>query len=144
MLAEAYLAATREKKKNGQHKSALVVSPTHAEGGRITATIRATLKAEDKLGEERTLATWLSAQPRCRERRRCQLRVGEHAAIPPELPGHKSGSRLVVAQDAAVPVQYANRFEVYRPATLALAVGDRVRVTANGRSKDGKHKLANG
>ncbi len=32
-LAAAYLAAVAEKKKDGEHKSALVVSPTHAEGG---------------------------------------------------------------------------------------------------------------
>ena len=32
-LAAAYLAAVAEKKKDGKPKSALVVSPTHAEGG---------------------------------------------------------------------------------------------------------------
>ena len=51
-----------EKKKNGKEKSALVISPTHAEGNKITATIRAALKAKGKLGEERTLATWVPAQ----------------------------------------------------------------------------------
>ena len=35
-LADAYLAAVAEKKRNGEHKSALVVSPTHAEADRIT------------------------------------------------------------------------------------------------------------
>ena len=32
-LAAAYLAAVAEKKQGGKTKSALVVSPTHAEGG---------------------------------------------------------------------------------------------------------------
>ena len=33
---------------------------------------------------------------------------------------------------------------MYRPTQLALAVGDRVRVTAGGKTKDGKHRLSNG
>ena len=36
-LAAAYLSAAAEKKKDGKPKSALVVSPTHAEADRITA-----------------------------------------------------------------------------------------------------------
>ena len=42
------------------------------------------------------------------------------------------------------PTELANRFETYRPSQLALAVGDRVRVTAGGKTKDGKHRLSNG
>ena len=42
------------------------------------------------------------------------------------------------------PTELAKRFEVYRPVQLALAVGDRVRVTAGGKTKDGKHRLSNG
>ena len=45
-LAAAYLAAVAEKKRGGENKSALVVSPTHAEAQRITQAIRAGLKAE--------------------------------------------------------------------------------------------------
>ena len=33
---------------------------------------------------------------------------------------------------------------MYRPTQFALAVGDRVRVTAGGKTKDGKHRLSNG
>src|SRR5262249_28245932 len=36
------------------------------------------------------------------------------------------------------------RFEVYRPVQLALAKGDRIRLTAGGKTKDGKHRLNNG
>lgn len=42
------------------------------------------------------------------------------------------------------PVAYTDRFEVFRPGALAVAVGDRLRVTARGATKDGRHKLANG
>ena len=59
-------------------------------------------------------------------------------------PGHPKGSRLVVGGTDRPPVGYADRFEVYRPARLSLAAGDRVRVTANGTTRDGKHALRNG
>ncbi len=49
-----------------------------------------------------------------------------------------------MAEGEKLPLDHAERFEVYRPSSLALAVGDRIRVTAGGKSKDGKHRLANG
>ncbi len=59
-LAEAYLAAAAERKADGSLKRALVVSPTHTEGHRITAVIRGELAAKGKLGEEREFS------PTCR------------------------------------------------------------------------------
>jgi len=50
-----------------------------------------------------------------------------------------------VGEDSKPPTELAKRFEVYRPARIALAAGDRVRVTAGGgKTKDGKHRLNNG
>ena len=45
---------------------------------------------------------------------------------------------------ASKPLRYAERYEVYRPAQLTLAVRDRVRITVNGWDKSGKHRLKNG
>ena len=59
-------------------------------------------------------------------------------------PGYKKGSRLIVGEGIKPPTELAKRFEVYRPTQFALAVGDRVRVTAGGKTKDGKHRLSNG
>ena len=59
-------------------------------------------------------------------------------------PAYKKGSRLIVGEGVKPPTELANRFEAYRPAQLALAVGDRVRITAGGKTKDGKHRLSNG
>src|SRR5262249_46497571 len=58
-LAGAYLAAVAERKRNGEHRTALVVPPTHAEAARITHAIRDTLKSQEKLGKERTFDVWL-------------------------------------------------------------------------------------
>ena len=49
----------REKKANGEYKSALVVSPTHAEAGTITAAIRAGLKPKASISDEQVVNTWV-------------------------------------------------------------------------------------
>jgi conjugative relaxase-like TrwC/TraI family protein len=145
VLANSYLAAAAEKHKNGEQKTALVISPTHAEGAKITATIRASLKAQGKLGEERTLATWLPAQLTPAQKADATfLDAGSMLQLHQNIPGHKKGSRIVMEEGSTPPVEYADRFEVYRPGQLTLAKGDRIRITVNGKTKDGKHKLANG
>ena len=57
---DADLAAVAEKKRDGKPKSALVVSPTHAEASRITQAIRDGLKAQGKLGKERIVQGWVA------------------------------------------------------------------------------------
>ena len=59
-LSDAYMEAVAEKKKNGEYKSALVVSPTHAEGDKITQAIRDGLKADGRLGKERIVNAWVA------------------------------------------------------------------------------------
>ncbi len=144
-LAEAYLAAIRERKRGGGTKSALVVSATHAEGRRITLAIRTALKAAGKLGDERTLAAWTPAHLTGPQKAdAANYDAGDLLQFHQNAPGQPNGSRLLVADGAKLPLAYADRFEVYRPAALTLAVNDRVRVTANGKTKDGRHKLRNG
>jgi len=145
VLAQAYLSAVLEKDNKGEQKTALVVSPTHAEGDRITRFIRNALKEDGKLGQERTLATWVSARLTDPEKGDAtQYEPGDLLQFHQNAPGQKNGSRLILAEGTKPPVEYADRFEVYRPAQLTLAEGDRIRVTSNGKSKDGKHKLTNG
>lgn len=143
-LSDAYLAAVSEKKKNGEYKSALVVSPTHAEGKRIADAIRASLKAQGRLGKERTVNTWGPAHLTQAEKAdRTQYEPGDLVQFHKNAKGYRKGTRLVVGEGAEPPTGLADRFEVYRPVELALAIGDRVRITAGGKSKDGR-KLHNG
>ena len=144
-LASAYLAATGETNHDGEHKSALVVSATHAEAARITEAIRETLQTQGKLGKERTLDAWIPAHlTEAQKADPAHYSTGDMIQFHQHAPGHRKGSRLVVTEDTQLPLQHPARFEVFRPARLELAVGDRVRVTANGRSKDGKHRISNG
>lgn len=144
-LAAAFLAAVAEKKRNGDPKSALVVSPTHAEGNQITEAIRAGLKAKGKLGKERIVPTWVSTHlTDAQKKDATQYEPGYLVQFHQNAKGFKKGSRLIVGEEAAVPTELAERFEVYRPTQLALASGDRIRVTTGGTTKDGKHRLSTG
>ena len=144
-VSAAYLAAVSETKRGGIHKTALVVSPTHAEGDRITEAIRAGLKAKGKLGEQRIVDTWVSAHlTDAQKADSTEYELGDLLQFHQNAPGFKKGSRLILGQEVEPPTRLANRFEAYRPARLALAVGDRVRITAGGKTKDGKHRLSNG
>jgi conjugative relaxase-like TrwC/TraI family protein len=144
-LATAYLAAVAEKKKDGKPKSALVVSPTHAEGKRITDAIRVGLKAQGKLGKERLVDAWVPAH--LTDAQKADPTVydaGELLQFHQNAKGYQKGTRVIVCDGVRPPTELADRFEAYRPAQLALAVGDRIRVTAGGRTSDGKHRLSNG
>jgi len=144
-LAAAYLAAVDEKKPGGETATALVVSPTHAEAARITGAIRQALKAEGQLSDERTTAAWTPANLTAAQKADpTNYEPGDLIQFHQNAPGHKKGSRLVVGEGQKLPLDYADRFEVYRPSKLQIAVGDRIRVTAGGKTKDGKHRLANG
>ena len=143
-LAAAYLAAVREKKRNGQAKSALVVTPTHAEAALITQAIRDGLKAQGKLGKERIIEAWVPTHLTDAEKSDSTMfDAGNLVQFHQNAVGFKKGTRLILSEDVKAPTGLAKRFEVYRPTQLALAVGDRIRITAGGKTKNGK-RLSNG
>jgi ATP-dependent exoDNAse (exonuclease V) alpha subunit len=158
-MAEAYLAASAEKKRGGQLKTALVVAPTHAEIDRITGVIRRELAAKEMLGDlqktekdkppkrvfkEYEFNTWIPQHLTEAERGEGRsYSPGDMVQFHQNVRGYKSGSRLIVG-DAVPPLAHAKHFQVYRPTTIKLAAGDRLRITANGKTADGKHRLNNG
>ena len=66
---------------------------------------------------------------------RPQYDPGDLIQFHQNAPGYTKGSRLVVGDGVKPPVELAKRFEAYRPVQLALAVGDRIRVTAAARPR---------
>jgi hypothetical protein len=144
-LAAAYLSAAAERKRDGSPKSLLVVSPTHAEAKRITEAIRDGLKDRGKLSKERIIEAWVPTHLTDAEKTDpTQYDSGDMIQFHQNAKGYTKGARLIVGEGATPPVELANRFELYHATHLALAVGDRIRVTAGGKTKDGKHKLSNG
>lgn len=138
-LANDYVASV----KGG--RSALVVSPTHAEGALVTETIRQALRAEGRLEGEEHRVTTLSRVDLTEAQRgqRGSYRPGDVLQFHQNANGFPLGARLVVGEGTPLPLDQAARFQVYRPEQLAVATGDRVRVTKGGQTKDG-HKLETG
>ncbi len=58
--------------------------------------------------------------------------------------GFTRGERITVTDPAAVPLEHASKFSLYRPETITLAEGDRIRFTGRVKTLDGKHTLING
>ena len=144
-LADAYLSASAEKKNDGKQKSALVVSPTHTEAARITQAIRSGLKTQGKLSEERTIQAWIPTHlTDAQKADETEYESGDMLEFHQNARGHKKGSRIIVADGVEPPMGLVSRFDVYRPVELSLSVGDRIRITAGGKTKDGHHRLSNG
>jgi conjugative relaxase-like TrwC/TraI family protein len=152
-LATDYVAAVKA------GKSALVISPTHAEGERVTQEIRSKLKTAGKLGTgERELVQlknlqWTEAQ---RDDDR-NYQAGQVVQFHQNIAVFRRGERVTVmgrdergvsvfrqdGQNTSLPLDMAARFQVYESRAFNLAPGDWVRVTQNGFTKDG-HRLNNG
>ncbi len=149
----------------GGGRSALVVSPTHAEGERIAGAIRALQREEGFLrGEERTFLRlrdtgWTEAQRQDPTRYTQGMVAHFHQNAKGILAGDKcdimvrtsrEGERTVEARTprgvtVMLPLQQADRYQVYHRDEIRLAVGDRVRITKNGRSADDRGgRLTNG
>jgi conjugative relaxase-like TrwC/TraI family protein len=152
-LATDYVAAVKA------GKSALVISPTHAEGERVTQEIRSKLKAAKQLGsDEREFVQLKNLQWTEAQRGDAQnYKAGQVVQFHQNITGFRRGERVtvigrdergvsVVRQDghnASLPLDMAARFQVSESREIGLAPGDWVRVTQNGFTKDG-HRLNNG
>lgn len=126
-------------------KSALVVAPTHREGECVTGEIRNALKQGGRIaGDERTVPVLAPLHLTTAERGdAASLVPGDVVEFHQNAPGIRKGQRLVAGRDA-VPLEQAARFSVFQAAEVRLAPGDLIRITRNGKTADGKHRLNNG
>lgn len=140
-LAGEYVRSIKE------GKTALVVSPTHREGDRITGTIRAELKAAGKVGKaDREVSTLIDTKLTESERRDPTSYSREDVLVFHQnaAGGFQRGQRVAVSELSELPLDQAARFSVFRPGSIGVAPGDTLRVTKNGTTADGAHRLNNG
>jgi conjugative relaxase-like TrwC/TraI family protein len=128
-------------------KTVLVVSPTHAESKAITSAIRTELRAAGRLGTEDHEFTRLVAVDSSQAERG---QASTYRSGPLVLQFHQNckggftkGDRLNVTDPSMVPLDQADKFSLYRPETIVLTEGDRLRFTGNVKTLDG-HCLKNG
>jgi conjugative relaxase-like TrwC/TraI family protein len=127
-------------------KTALVVSPTHFEGDKITAEIRQTLKERGDLGrDERSFRVLHNVNLTEAERGdTVNFAPGDVLIFHQNAKGHNRGERVNATGVDKLPLDQAARFQVFHRENIMLAPGDRVRITHNGKTADGKHDLRNG
>jgi len=126
-------------------KTALIVSPTHFEADRLTDAIRQALRAAGRLmTDERGFTVLENANLTTAERQDAvNYQPGDIIRFHQNARGYGRGERLEV-NGAPLPLDQAARFQLFHSATLRLAPGDLVRITQNGMTADGKHRLNNG
>ncbi len=127
-------------------QSALVVSPTHAEGDRITSEIRQGLKSKGRLSHEDHSFVTLEGSGITEAERSdaVNYETGDVIQFHQNAKGFKRGQRIEVNEPSNLPLSLASRFQHYRSREIKIAVGDRIRITANGMTADGQHRLNNG
>ncbi len=137
----------------------LVVSPTHAESAEVTAAIRTARREAGQLGPERTVRQlhnlqWEEAERLLPENYRAGLVVQFHQNAKGVKRGEAfkvlgqgdDGTVQIQNRDGIVSklaVQEASKFLVYEERELSVAKGDKIRITRNGDSENGK-RLNNG
>jgi conjugative relaxase-like TrwC/TraI family protein len=147
-IAADYAEVTATLKADGKFKSALIVSPTHKEGEKVSEAVRDELKADGKLGTDER--QFLSLRPlNFTEAQRGDKRAyrgGEVVQFVQNAKGFTRGERAtVLSSDSTgvhikradgsadlLPLNEANKFQLYGENKIALAAGDRLRVTMNG------------
>jgi conjugative relaxase-like TrwC/TraI family protein len=130
----------------GEGKTALIVSPTHAEADRITGEIRQGLRDAGTIGtDERSFRVLENANLTEAERGDAvRLSPDDVLVFHQNAKGFRRGQRLKVDDSEQLPLDQAERYQVFHRSTLDLAPGDTVRITHNGFTADGKHRLDNG
>lgn len=143
--------------------SVLVVSPTHKEGDAVTAAIRQRLQAEGVIEDkEKQFLTFKKTQlTQAQMAKPENYGVGNFVVFHQNVKGFKAGGRfevvshnksqdknkVFVKDDAGnkklLPLEKAKAFQLYEAKELAIAKGDKIRITDNGKTEEGKH-LFNG
>ena len=139
LLAHDYCAAVHD------GKSALVVAPTHREGRWITQEIRRELRDQKRLGAvDHEFEVLSNANLTAADRADAiNYRPGDVILFHQNAKGFQKGDRLIAGKDV-LPLEQSDRFTTFRPSVLSLSSGDMIRVTHNGKTKDGQHRLDNG
>ena len=157
-IAADYIATTGDIRHDGRPKTALVVSPTHAEADKVSDAIRDGLKRTERItGKEREF-TSLSSLSLTEAQRgdAANYRQGDVVQFVQNARGYKRGERMTVVEPTdrvsistrhapnsvfvrredgriePLALQQAKRFQLYQPTKIELAKGDKLRITQNG------------
>ena len=156
LIAEDYFQSTHT---GADKRNVLVVSPTHAEGGKVTRAIREKLKEQGLVSDNGNEFVSLKNMQftQAEKGNAGNYEAGQVIAFHQNAKGIKAGSRLTVKAandngvtavddkgiERQVDLSMAARFSVFEAKPVEISKGDKIRITANGKAMDGKH-LFNG
>lgn len=161
-IAQSYADKVSEKTRLGRQKTALVISPTHAEGEKVTEAIRAELRARKIIGQKEHLVTrtinlsWTEKQKEVA----ANYELGLVVQFKQNSRGFRKSERVRVSDVDAragrvivktnagevvdLPLEEAAKWQVYAMRELPVAVGDHIKITENGYDKSEKYRMTNG
>ena len=159
-LARAYVEKLESESNPKRHEDMLVISPTHREGELVSQAIRTELREAGRIGKEevkipRTVDyKWTVAE----RSEAANYEPGMIVQFKQHAKGFRRSERVRVesvdGRDGVVkvcsnfdrieelPLDQADRFQVYYQTELSVSKGDRLRITEN--YQDGNHRLNNG
>lgn len=158
LLAETYLKSYTAK------RSTLVVAPTHQEAAAVTEQIRLQLQQTGLLSETEHSVSQLRSLNLTDAEKSQPATYADHEGLVVQFHqnvkgGFKKGERYRVMQvqenqvrltsldgktEKLLPCEAAQQFEIYRETTLNLAVGDKIRFSLGGKSRNGQQRISNG
>jgi conjugative relaxase-like TrwC/TraI family protein len=137
----------------------LVVSPTHAESAKVTTAIRSAKLEAGQLGPEKLFRQLHNLQWEDADRKHPDnFYNGLVVQFHQNDAGIKRGEQLKViglseagevravgagGKEKTLPLKNADRFQVFEEREIPLAKGDKVRITRNGETGDGR-RISNG
>jgi conjugative relaxase-like TrwC/TraI family protein len=159
MIAEDYVASSKERK-GKDFKSVLVVAPTHKENSLITTQIRSKLKEDGKLdAKERRFSRLENLNlTEAQKQDAVNYKEGQIVQFHKNVKGFKIGNHYKVGgldekgqvllndhkgRAKVFALNEPSHFSVFNRSELELAKGDKIRVTQNGKTLEGK-RLNNG
>ena len=145
---------------NIKRNEVLVVTPTHAEADMITEKIREKLKAVKLLGEEdKEITSLKNLQLTFAQKKDIRnYSQGDILVFHQNVKGFKAGQRYEITghdgeekinlkshtgKNYEVSINQAEHFNPYSKRDIAIAKGEKIRITGNGKTLEGKH-LFNG
>lgn len=153
-LAQEYTLA----KLRGQ--SVLAVSPTHQEGNQVSHYIRERLRAAGVVGKkDHTKITYKALSLTDSEKKQIgNYQAGLMLQLNQNVTGFKRGEMVRVLgadnhgvqvvrqnkEETTLPFNQAKRFDLFYQTKTPLSKGDTIRITRNGFTKYGHHRLNNG
>lgn len=153
-VANDYVEAVRK------NEETLIVATTHAQGKAVTNEIRDQLKKEKLLAKEKMVEVQQSLSfTDAQKKDIANYQEGQSIQFHQNIKGgfkrgskydvkgkNKEGNIILIDKDkntTTLPLSASNKFSVYEKQQIAIAEGDKIRITQNGYSNE-KKRLNNG